>query len=50
MKKRAKHGILKTYSTLALAEESKKDPKTGIKTPSDTNVEEARTWCRVNQK
>ena len=46
----AEQGILKTYQTLALAEDKKRDPKTNTSMPSDTNVEEARIWCQVNQK
>ena len=49
-KEQAEHGILKAYETLALAEEKSRDPETNTTMPSDVNVEEARTWCRVNQK
>ena len=49
-KQQEEHGILKAYETLALAEEKSRDPETNTTMPSDVNVEEARTWCRVNQK
>lgn len=49
-KRQAEHGILKAYETLALAEEKSRDPVTNAAVPSDMNVEEARIWCRVNQK
>ena len=46
----AENGILKAYQTLALAEDKVRDPVTNTTMPSDVNVEEARTWCQVNQK
>lgn len=49
-KRQAEHGILKAYETLALAEVKSRDPVTNAAVPSDMNVEEARIWCRVNQK
>ncbi len=50
IEKKSKKGTLKAYQTLALAEEHTRDKETNAAKPSDTNVEEARTWCRVNQK
>ncbi len=50
IEQKAQKGTLKAYQTLALAEDHTRDKESNTTSPSDTNVEEARTWCRVNQK